>query len=475
MTAQPANLPAPPELAALPATGLAALLAAGEVSCAEVLEAHLRHIDAADALLGAFSALRDRDDLRAEATAMDAELRAGHRRGPLHGLPHAVKGLEPVAGLPWTQGSPVYADRVAGEDGPLAARLRAAGALIVGTTNTPEFGYGSQTYNPVHGTTRNPWDTTRTPGGSSGGAAAALAARLVPIADGTDYLGSLRNPAAFTSTVALRPTYRAAAAASFVAQLSVPGPMARTVEDLELLAPVVVAPEPAAPLGTAGGMRAGGDLGGARIAWVGDWGGRIATEPGVLAVCEGALAALREIGCRVEPVLPDFPLERLWELALTWRWWNALALAPLHDDPATRRLLKPEVRWEIEHGSRLSAREVTAACDGRMAWYRSVLALLDRYDVICAPSAQVFPFDAGLHWPMAIDGYPMDTYHRWMETVAPWSLAATPVLALPAGFDGRGLPTGVQLIGRPGADAALLRLGRRYERAAPWTARTPFG
>jgi ureidomalonase len=443
-------------LVAHDALTLARLVREREVSCVEVMQAHLDRIAEINPRLNAVVALRDPGELLAEAAAHDA----GPVWGPLHGLPVAVKDLSEVAGLPWTAGSPAYRDRVGAVDEPYVRRMRAAGAIVIGKTNTPELGFGSQSYNPVYGTTRNPYDPARTAGGSSGGAAAALAARMIPIADGSDYLGSLRNPAAFCHVLGFRPTAGLVRPHGTVAQLGEIGPMGRTVADVAaLLAVMADRPAPAGPLDA--------DATGTRVAWVGDLGGRLATEPGILELGRGAADALAAIGCTVEELVPDQDFDELWDTALVWRGWYALELEPLY--AGHRELLKPEIRWEIERALTLTALDVARAVAARERWMEVVAALFTRYDALLAPSAQVFPFDAAVHWPSEIDGRPMDSYHRWMETVAPWSLAGTPVLGMPAGFDARGLPTGVQLIGRPGADLDVLRLGASYMSSPPFT------
>lgn len=447
------------------ATELAALIAARELSGVEVVTAHLEQIERLDPHVNAIPVRRDPERVLAEARALDD----GPVRGPLHGLPVAVKDLAEVAGLPWSAGSPVHRDRVGAVDALHVRRMREAGAVVVGKTNTPEFGFGSQTYNPVHGTTRNPYDPSRTPGGSSGGAAAALALRMLPVADGSDYGGSLRNPAGFCNVLGLRPSRGLVPSAGFVAQLGEVGPMARTVDDLALLLDVLAGPDRSAPLGRPVPGPPLPDVRGARIAWVGDWGGRLPTEPGLLELCRGVADVLTDLGATVEEHVPDVDLEELWRTFLTWRWWGAVEMLPLLE--TSRALLKPEAVWEIEHAAALTARDVHAAAVARDAWYAVVVDLFDRYDAVLAPSAQVFPFDAAVAWPAEIDGRAMDTYHRWMQTVTPWSLAAVPVLGMPAGFDARGLPAGVQLIGPPGGDRTVLHLGRAHEAATGWVRR----
>ena len=277
------------DLPDLSAGELVALVARGEASCVEVVGAHLDRIDALNPRVNAIVGLRDRADVLAEAAARDRVPRDGAERGPLHGLPIAVKDLSEVAGLPWTQGSPIFRDQVGAVDEPFVARLRAAGAVVVGKTNTPEMGFGSQTFNPVHGATRNPYDLGRTIGGSSGGAAAALAARMLPIADGSDYMGSLRNPAAFGNVLGFRPTAGTVVPPGPIAQLGELGPMGRTVADVARLLGVMAARPPA---------ELDGPVAGTRVAWVGDLGGRLATEPGVLELGRRRRRRARRAGLR---------------------------------------------------------------------------------------------------------------------------------------------------------------------------------
>ncbi|HEY2193323.1 MAG TPA: amidase [Actinomycetospora sp.] len=467
-----------PPLCELGLVDLAAAIAAREVSCVEVAHAHLEHADAVNPAVNALIARRDPDDVLDEAGERDAELGRGGRRGVLHGVPQAVKDVTEAAGQPFTAGSPIFAERVGVTDAPHVARMRAAGALFVGRTNTPELGFGSQTFNPVWGTTRNPYDLSRAVGGSSGGAAAGLATRMLPAADGSDTMGSLRNPAAWANVYGLRPSRgRLPGSPGFVAQLNEPGPMARTVLDLAALLGVMTAGGPVGPLDRADPL----DLTdlhpaepeGLRVGWLGDLGGRLATEPGLLDLARAPVDVLARLGAVVEDVVPAFDLDRLWDAFLVWRWWNSVEMAPLVEDPALREQLKPELVWEIEHGLGLTAREVARAAIVRAEWYAAVVALFDRFDVLLAPATQVHPFAADVPWPAEIAGRPMDTYHRWMETVMPWSMAGVPVLGMPAGFTPGGLPVGVQLIGPPGGDRRVLEVGLTHEAATDWSARRP--
>lgn len=459
------------------ASDLARLIAARKLSPSEVMAAYLERIGAINPALNAVVSLRDPEVLMAEARRLDSSA----PRGWLHGLPLAVKDLVNVAGLRTTFGSPLFADFISPADDLIAARMRAAGAIFIGKTNTPEWGHGSHSFNPVHGVTRNPYDSTRTAGGSSGGAAAALAARLVPVADGSDMMGSLRNPAAFCNVYGFRPTYGLvpsdAAGDTFMATLATEGPMGRTVEDVARFLDVMAGENPAVPFGRAGagfGDRLKIDPRGLRIGWLGDWGGAYGCEPGILDLCRKALGVFLDMGCTVEELPPPFPASDLWEAWTTLRaFLNAGGKRALWDDPVKRAALKPESLWEIEQGLALEADRVFRASETRSRWYACAAALFDRFDALVLPSAQVWPFPADWRWPQAINGLSMDTYHRWMEVVIPVSLAGLPCLACPAGFGATGLPMGFQLFARAGRDADLLALGAAYHAATDWPGQKP--
>ncbi|WP_285488171.1 amidase [Amycolatopsis taiwanensis] len=465
------------ELTGMDALELSAAIKNRVVSCREVMRAFLSQISLLNQHVNAIVALRDEGELLAEADEYDRLLHRGEYRGVMHGFPHAVKDLADAAGFATTKGSPLLVNNFPSQDSLFVQRIRDAGAIIIGKTNTPEFGLGSQTYNQVFGTTRNAYDSAWCAGGSSGGAAVALALRMLPVADGTDFMGSLRNPAAFNNVIGFRPSFGRVPEPGYVAAPSVAGPMSRTVTDAAMLLSVMSGPDSSAPLAIeqdasvfAGNLAE--DHRGTRIAWVGDFDGHLATEPGLLELCRKSFDVFEDLGCIVEDALPSMPVHKAWETFLIWRHWLVSgALYPFYADPVTRKQLKPEVIWEVEGGLRLSGHDVYRASEQRNQWYASVQALLKTYDFILAPSAQVFPFDADLPWPRTINGRPMDTYHRWMETVAPWSLANLPVLNLPVGFDERGRPMGVQLIGRNHADLDVLRLGHAYDQATQWARR----
>ena len=457
-----------PAICAASATELAGAIATRQLSSVEVVTAFLDRIDAANPHHLAIVSLRPREEILAEAGAADATVASGEALGRLHGLPIAIKDLSPTKGLTTTFGSPIYRDHVPDFDGLSTARIRAAGAIVVGKTNTPEFGLGSHSFNEGFGTTRNAFDPAKSAGGSSGGAAVALATRMLPIADGSDMGGSLRNPAAFNNVYGLRPSFgrvpSLAAGNVFEASLSTDGPMARTIDDLERLLLVQSGADPRQPL-SAGlpDVSRPAPIGDrpVRIGWLGDLGGHLAFEPGILDTCLSALAAIPETD--TAPADLGFDAERLWQSFVVQRHVAVAGkFGPLFDDPATRELLKPELQWEIEGGRGLSALDVFAAGEIRTAWHLRILELFARFDVLALPAAQVWPFPAEWRWPQEIAGRRMDSYHRWMECVAPGTLSGCPVLAMPAGFRD-GLPAGLQLIAPHGREAGLLALARRRE------------
>ena len=467
----------------LDASALSQALAARRLSCRELMQATLARIERLNPTYNAIVSLRDGDALLAEADGRDAQLARGDRMGWMHGLPIAIKDLVATQGIRTTLGSPLLRDFVPQEDSTMVARIKAAGAIVIGKTNTPEFGLGSQTYNPLFGATRNAYDPTRTSGGSSGGAAVAVALHLLPVADGSDMMGSLRNPAGYNNIYALRPTWGRVPAGPapeiYLGQLSTDGPMARTVADLAQLLAVQAGRAPTAPLSLgddpqvfAAPLEAGAR--GLRIGWLGDLGGRLPFEDGVLDLCRRALGEFEALGHGVAEVLPAFDFDRLWDAWCTLRHWLVAGRQmELYRDERRRAQIKPEARWEIERGLALSALDIYEASKTRSAWYQTLRRLFETWDVLALPTAQVFPFDAATHWPAEIAGRRMDSYHRWMEVVVPGSMYGGPIMAVPAGFNAAGLPMGLQLIGRQRDELTLLRLAQAYDDATSWPRRRP--
>jgi amidase len=463
-------------ITALDACALSAAIHAKAVSCREVMRAYLDRIADVNPRHNAIVSLRGEDALLADAAERDAQLGRGESLGWMHGLPHAVKDLVNVAGIPTTLGSPLMRHFLPQADALMVQRLKAVGAIVIGKTNTPEFGLGSHTFNEVFGVTRNAYDLTRSAGGSSGGAAVALALHLLPVADGSDFMGSLRNPAGWNNVFGFRPSQGRVpqwpAQDVWVSQLGTDGPMGRTVRDVARLlevqagfdarAPLSLAEPPSFPIDDAGI-----DCTRVRIGWLGNLGGYLPMEDGILEVCTQALGRLEGLGCVVEPSALGTPPEKVWDAWLVWR--RALVasrIAPFLIKAANRDLIKPEALWEFDQARELTGSQLMSASVARTAFYQHMVTLFERHDFLALPVSQVWPFDAALRWPQRINNVPMDTYHRWMEVVIYATFAGLPCISVPAGFDARGLPMGLQLIGKPRDDAAVLQLAHAYEQAA---------
>ncbi len=462
------------------ATALSTAIRMKRVSCAELMQATLAQVARLNPQVNAIIELRDGDELMAEARARDADLAQGHHRGALHGFPQAIKNLEPVKGMRMTMGSPLLKDFMPPADSIMVERMRNAGAIFIGRTNTPEFGLGSHTYNPVHGRTLNAYDQRVSAGGSSGGAAVAVALRMLPLADGSDYGGSLRNPAGWNNIFALRPSIGRVPTTPrdvWMPGMSVLGPMARNVPDLALLLAVQAGFDPRAPASLDGKLdltpaALNADMKGKRIAWCGDFGGQLPFEPGVLELCRTALKTFEDMGCIVEEAFPDYPLEKVWRAFLTLRAWHGgSGILTLYEDPKRRAFLKPEAIFEIESGAKLSAYDLSAASMLRTHWYEAVRAFFERYDYFVLPTAQVFPFDVNLDWPKEIAGHTMETYHAWMKVAIMVTMSACPVAAVPAGFNREGLPMGLQLVAPIHGEVACLQLAYAYDKATSWAAK----
>ena len=470
----------------LDADALSRAIHAREFSCREAMQAYLARIHRLNPAFNAIVNLRPDDDLLREADARDAELARGHSRGWMHGMPQAIKDMADAAGLPTTRGCVLLKDAIARTDGLVTARMKAAGCIVIGKTNVPEFGLGSHTTNRIFGATLNAWDRGRSAGGSSGGAAVGLAQRLLPVADGSDFMGSLRNPAGWNHALGLRPSQgrvpRWPVPDVWVSQLTTQGPMARNVRDLARLLSIQAGFDPRSPLSLAQGAQdftppPGASLRGARIGWLGDLDGRLATEPGVLDVCAAALGRYEQAGAVVEPLALGFDAEAVWQAWLVWR--RALVaptVAAVIDRPGAREAIKPEALWEYDQAQGLGVTEFMRAAQVRSAFYQHLVGVFERYDALALPAAQVWPFDAALDWPREIAGRTMDTYHRWMEATIYATFAGLPAISLPAGFDVAGrLPMGLQLIGPPQGDASLLALASAVEQveAGLWLRRPP--
>ncbi len=446
-----------------------------QVSCQEVMLSTLDRIAQLNPQSNAIVSLQEPELLLAQARERDAQLARGESMGWMHGMPQAIKDLAHAQGLRTTLGSPLMKDFVASEDGLMASRMKASGAIVIGKTNSPEFGLGSHTFNEVFGPTRNAWDPGKSAGGSSGGAAVALAQRLLPVADGSDFMGSLRNPAGWNHVFGMRPSQgrvpMSPAQDVYMAQLATEGPMGRHVRDVAMLLSVQAGAHPASPLSLtddpaqfAGALDS--DPQGQRIGWLGDLQGYLPMERGILAICQSALNSLSGMGCTVDEARLGMPPEQIWQAWLVWR--QALVgprIAPFLVNPANRAQIKPEALWEHDQSLNLTGSQLMAASASRTRFYLSMLALFEQFDVLAIPVSQVWPFDMGLRWPQSVAGRDMDTYHRWMEVVIYATFAGLPSISVPAGFGENGLPMGLALIGKPQGDLALLKLAHAYEMA----------
>ena len=478
------NTPQPPvsgitAITELSASALSRAIHARQVSCREVMQACLQRIADVNPCVNAIISLQDGDDLLRQADARDAQLARGESMGWMHGMPQAIKDLSNTGGIPTVMGSPLMRNFVPYEDGLMSHRMKAAGCIVIGKTNVPEFGLGSHSFNEVFGVTRNPYDLSRSAGGSSGGAAVALATRLLPVADGSDFMGSLRNPAAWNNVFGFRPSQGRVpmwpATDAYIAQLGTEGPMGRTVEDVALLLGTQAGYDQRIPLSIANYVdytRATGifDCQNTRIGWLGDLSGYLAMEPGILDLCEQGLRRFEGLGCIVQPMALGTAPEAVWQAWLVWR--RALVAARIAPfllnpaNPANRARIKPEALWEHDEASTLTGNQLIAASVQRTHFYQHLLKRFEQHDFLALPTAQVWPFDAALRWPSHINGQQMDTYHRWMEVVIYATFAGLPCISVPVGFDARGLPMGMQIIGKPQADFEVLQLAHAYEQVA---------
>jgi amidase len=453
-----------------------ALLLARELSARELLDAHLQRIHAIDPQLNAVVTLAEERAVEQAERADAALAHGGAPLGPLHGLPVVHKDLTETRGIRTTYGSPIFADFVPAFDSLVVERMAGAGAVSVGKGNVPEWGSGSQTYNPVFGATRNPYDATRTCGGSSGGCAVALACGMAALADGSDMGGSLRNPASFCNVVGLRPSIGRvpswpARAAFFT--LVTAGPMARTVADAALLLSVLAPADVRSPFAAAlpperfaGSLER--DLTGVRVAWSESLGLPVDAE--VREALAGLPATLADIGCTVEAADPD--LRGAEEAFVTLRvWYYALALGELAQQHPGQ--LSQVNRDEIERGRRLTGEDVGRAHRLLTELWERMRAFMAEHEFLVTITSQVAPFDVERPYPATVGGEPVAVYRDWMRSCTWISAAGLPAISVPAGFTPGGLPIGAQVIGRPGDDLGVLALAHAIERATGAGSRRP--
>lgn len=464
------------ELCFLTAAELARRIRDKEISCREVMEAHIAQIERVNPRVNAIVTFLPEQALQQARTA-DEALTKGRTPGPLHGLPIAHKDLVLTKGIRTTLGSPIFKDFVPDQDEIIVERLRAAGAITIGKTNTPEFGAGSQTFNEVFGETLNPYDVTKTCGGSSGGAAVALACGMMPIADGSDLGGSLRNPASFCNVVGFRPSPgRVPVWPQRVGWFPLPveGPMARTVQDTALLLSAMAGPDSRAPIsidepGAVFSRPLDRQFRGTRIAWSRDLGG-LPVDPRVTAVIETQRPAFAALGSQIEDATPDFTDAE--EVFRVWRaWYFDLALGDLLH--THRHLLKDTVIWNIEEGTKLTGPQIGRAEKKRTELYHRVRQFLERYEFLVLPVSQVPPFDVKQRYITEINGVKLETYLDWMRSCYFISVTGLPAISVPCGFTPEGLPVGVQIVGRHHDDWGVLQLAHAFEQATGFWRQRP--
>ncbi len=465
------------DLCFMSARDLATLIRTRKLSAREVMAAYLGQINRVNPKINAIVAKLDDDKCLALADEADRRMARGERVGPLHGLPIAFKDLEAAVGFPWTRGSRIYKDDMPTEDTILVERLRKAGAVPIGKTNVSEFGMGSHSYNKVYGTTLNPYDLTKSAGGSSGGAGAALATGLLPLADGSDLAGSLRNPANFNNIVALRPTVglvpTAPTAMPFLG-FSVKGPMARSVADTSFLLSVMAGSDsrdpgcyPSDPSVFAKPLDR--DLKGVRVAWCPDLGG-LPLDRRVRGVLEAQRGSFEALGCIVEEASPDLSgADRVFLAVRMWRSWSVLGpLLEKHRD-----LMKPEAVWEIESGARLTVSDISDAMIQHGAIMERVRRFQERYEFMLCAVNQVPPFDTTIDWPKEIEAVKMEHYVAWMKSAYWITVTFHPAISVPAGFTSEGLPVGIQIVGRHRDDLGVLQIAHAFEQATGFGRKRP--
>ena len=466
------------ELSWLPATEMAGLIRRKKVSPVEIVDAVLARIEKINPKLNAFVTVTAEAARREAKAAERAVMRKGAKLGPLHGVPFSVKDLVVTKGVRTTFGTPLYRDNVPTEDAPMVERLKAAGAIMLGKTNTPTFGWIGATHNLLFGVTRNPWNPERTPGGSSGGASAAAAAGLGPLHVGTDGGGSIRIPASFAGIFGLKPsygripTYPPSAAWS----LSHIGPMTRTVADAALMLQVSAGPDgrdqsslPAERVDYTKALRGG--LKGLRVAWAPRLGFEEGVDREVDAVCAAAVRAFRELGCRVEEVAPKWPSPKdCWEQIFCGG--IATRLAPYLD---RRDQIDSGLLEIVEASLKNPPTRYVQAWFDRLSWCQYPRQLFDAYDLLLTPTTACPPFRCGLDNPHEIGGRRVSEY-AWIPYTFPFNLTGQPAASLPAGFTSDGLPVGLQVVGRRFDDAGVLRAAAAFDRARSWAgARPPIG
>ena len=470
------NFPETSSIVNLTALDMSALIRNGDISCREVMEAHLQQIEDINPKVNAIVTL-DADKGLRDADVADRAIKRGDDVGLLHGLPVAHKDLVPTKGMRTTFGSPLFSEYVPDYDALTVERMQSAGAITIGKTNTPEFGAGSQTFNEVFGETLNPYDIAKTCGGSSGGAAVSLATRMIPLADGSDTGGSLRNPANFCNVVGFRPSPgRVPSFPSRVgwSPISVQGPMARNVSDCALLLSAISGPDSRVPISIveAGSKFLGSlerDFQGVSIAWSDSLGG-LPIDPRTTEVLQSQRHVFDDIGCNVYEAEPDFTDAN--EIFLIWRGWgreiNQGGLLK-----SNRKDLKDTMIWDIEQGVKLTGPQVGWAESKRMELFQRMNSFMEKHEFLLCPVSQRPPFDINQRWVEEINGVPMENFIAWMKSCYYITATGHPAISVPCGFTNEGLPVGLQIVGRYRDEIGVLQLAKAFENATGFWEKLP--
>ncbi|MCY3780250.1 MAG: amidase [Chloroflexi bacterium] len=465
------------ELIWLSAVELAALIRRRELSAVELLTACLEQIEKVNPPLNAIITLLP--DMALElAKQADEKQARGEELGLLHGLPIAHKDAAETKGIRTTMGSLLFKDYIPESDDLIIARLKEAGCITIGKTNVPEFGAGSHTFNRVFGATRNPYDPSKTCGGSSGGAAVALAAGMIPLADGSDLGGSLRNPASFCNVVGFRPSPGRVPSypkSNAWGTLGVSGPMGRTVQDVALMLRAIAGYDPRAPISLQEPASIfaddlGRDFTDVKIAWSADL-GLLPVDPSVTSAIEKQLPVFSDLGCHLEWAEPDF--RDAYEIFQTLRAWSFEQTFAERFAQFGEEQFKETIRWNVEQGRHLTGAQISRAEVKRTELYHRVREFLDTYEYLLLPTAQVPPFPIEWEYPKTINGVPMETYIDWMMSCAFITVTGLPAISLPCGFTEDGLPIGLQIVGRPRSDFAVLQLAYAFQEATRFYERRP--
>ena len=460
----------------MPAREMAGLILEKRLSSREVMQAHLKQIARVNSKVNAVVTVVPEDQLMAQALAADEAIAKGNWLGPLHGMPVGVKDLHETKGIRTTHGSPLYANHIPDADCLVVEREKKAGAIVIGKTNVPEWGLGSQTFNPVFGPTLNPYDVTKTCGGSTGGGSVALACGMVPLADGSDMGGSLRNPPNFCNVVGLRTAPgRVPNPPSELGwfTLSVAGPVARNVSDCAYFLSVLAGFDRRSPIaidqdGKQFAQPLGRDFKGVRVAMFKSLG--LPWEPEVAEMIKAQRKVFESLGCIVEEAEPDFKDAN--ECFLTWRHWSVeKAFGDILEVNADK--LNEYVHWHVEEGRKISGPQLARAEAKRTALYQSVRQFMEKYEFFVLPVNQVLPFDVKTHYPKEIAGVKMENYIAWMKSAYYVSTVGNPAISVPCGFSKSGLPIGIQIMGRHNDDWGVLQMGYSFEQATNVGKRRP--